>query len=115
MVSGSVSRALAQPHFTDEHTEARGPVERRLEARPGTPGGARTGVGQKPGHVPIGGQSRRLPRLGLRPQAAHPLTGAADRGLDSRLLQHRHPVDGALDVLGEHVPVQVEEAESELV
>lgn len=46
---------------------------------------------------------------------ASPLTRATDRGLDPRLLQHGDPVDGAFDVLGEHVPVQVKEAEGKLV
>lgn len=60
------------------------------------------------------GPSRAASRASPPPPGL-PLTWAADRGLDPRLLQHRHPVDGPFDVLAEHVPVQVEEAESKLV
>lgn len=60
----------------------------------------------------------RRPRAEARPSRgglASPLTWAADRGLNPCLLQHRDPVDGAFDVLAEHVPVQVEEAKGKLV
>ena len=54
--------------------------------------------------------------LGHPPQLpASPLTRAADRGLDPRLLQHRDAVDGTFNVWAEHVPVQVEEAKGKLV
>lgn len=45
----------------------------------------------------------------------HTLTRATDRGFDARLLQHWHPADGTLDVLGKDVPVQIKEAKGKRV
>lgn len=42
-------------------------------------------------------------------------TWSADRRLDAGLLQSRNSVDCALDVLHEHIPVQVKQAEGKLV
>lgn len=64
---------------------------------------------------------RRAPGAGQAQGAAPPpapgppLTWAADRGLNPRFLQHGDPVDGTFNVLGEHIPVQVEEAKGKLV
>lgn len=49
------------------------------------------------------------------PAPGPPLTWAADCGLNPRFLQHGDPVDGTFNVLGEHIPVQVEEAKGKLV
>ena len=46
---------------------------------------------------------------------ASPLTRAADCGLNPSFLQHGDPVDGTFNMLGEHIPVQVEEAEGKLI
>ena len=51
-----------------------------------------------------------------RPQLrASPLTRATDCGLNPSFLQHGDPVDGTFNMLGEHIPVQVEEAEGKLI
>lgn len=42
-------------------------------------------------------------------------TWPTDGGLNPRLFQDRDSVDGSLDVLHKHVPVQVEEAEGEFI
>lgn len=43
------------------------------------------------------------------------VTWPADSGFNACFLQHRHSVDGTLDVLRENIPVQVKEAKSKFL
>lgn len=49
------------------------------------------------------------------PRCCHRVTWPADGGFNARFLQHRHSVDGTLDVLRENIPVQVKEAKSKFL
>lgn len=45
----------------------------------------------------------------------HCITWPTDSGFDARPFQHRHSVDGTLDVLHKNIPVQVKEAEGKFL
>lgn len=85
-----------------------------LPAQDGGPAGHTLGAASShPAQLRASPLTRQLPPC---PQLrASPLTRAADCGLNPSFLQHGDPVDGTFNMLGEHIPVQVEEAEGKLI